>query len=61
MKWLIAIVLPPLALLLCGKPFQAVLNLGLCLFGYLPGIVHALLVVNEDRRRSSEGVTVRIE
>ncbi|MEI6036282.1 MAG: YqaE/Pmp3 family membrane protein, partial [Verrucomicrobiae bacterium] len=27
MRYLLAIVLPPVAVLLCGKPFQAILNL----------------------------------
>ncbi|MFZ4779617.1 MAG: YqaE/Pmp3 family membrane protein, partial [Terrimicrobiaceae bacterium] len=31
MRYLLAIILPPLAVLLCGKPFQAVLNLILTL------------------------------
>ncbi len=46
MLYLLAIVLPPLAVLLCGKPMQAVLNFVLtCLF-WIPGAVHALFVVN---------------
>lgn len=43
--YLIAILIPPLAVLLCGKPFQAVVNLALCCLLIVPGIVHALLVV----------------
>ena len=27
MLWLIALLFPPLAVLLCGKPFQATLNI----------------------------------
>jgi uncharacterized membrane protein YqaE (UPF0057 family) len=53
MMYLIAVLCPPLAVLLCGKPFQAVLNLILCLFLYVPGAVHALLVASDhyaDRR-----------
>jgi uncharacterized membrane protein YqaE (UPF0057 family) len=46
MRYLLAIVLPPLAVLLCGKPIQALLNLVLTLLGCLPGMVHAILVVN---------------
>ncbi len=46
MRYLLAIVFPPLAVLLCGKPLTAVLNFILwCLF-IVPGIVHGLLVVN---------------
>jgi len=53
MRYLLAIVLPPLAVLSCGKPFQAILNLVLTLCLWIPGVVHALFVVsnhNADRR-----------
>jgi uncharacterized membrane protein YqaE (UPF0057 family) len=53
MRYLVAVLLPPLAVLLCGKPFQAVLNLVLTIAGYVPGLIHALFVVHnfyEDQR-----------
>ncbi len=53
MRYFLAILLPPIAVLSCGRPFQAVLNLILTLFFWIPGAVHALLVVHdyhEDRR-----------
>jgi uncharacterized membrane protein YqaE (UPF0057 family) len=46
MRYLLAILLPPLAVLLCGKPFLAILNLLLTLCFWIPGVVHALFVVN---------------
>ena len=46
MLYLLAILLPPVAVLLCGKPFQAVLNLILTCLLWVPGVVHALFVVN---------------
>ena len=48
MLYLLAILLPPLAVLFCGKPFQALLNLIACvtLIGWIPGIIHACLVVS---------------
>ena len=46
MLYLVAIILPPLAVLLVGKPFQAIINLILTLLFYVPGLIHALLVVN---------------
>jgi uncharacterized membrane protein YqaE (UPF0057 family) len=52
-RYLIAILLPPLAVLLCGKPIQFVLNLLLTLCFWIPGTVHAILVVHsylEDER-----------
>ena len=53
MRYVLAILLPPLAVLSCGKPFQAIVNLVLTLLLWVPGVVHALLVVHEfhaDRR-----------
>ena len=53
MLYLVAILLPPLAVLLCGKPFQALINLVLTIAFYVPGLIHALFVVHnlyEDRR-----------
>lgn len=44
--YLVAILLPPLAVLMKGKPIQAALNLLLTLLGWIPGIIHAVLVVN---------------
>ena len=46
MLYLLAILLPPLAVLLCGKPFQAIINIVLTLFLWIPGIIHAMLVVS---------------
>ncbi len=46
MRYLLAILLPPVAVLLCGKPLQAVLNLVLTLLFWIPGMIHALIVVH---------------
>jgi uncharacterized membrane protein YqaE (UPF0057 family) len=46
MRFFLAIVLPPVAVLLCGKPLQALLNFFLTLCLWFPGAVHACLVVN---------------
>ncbi|HEV2125436.1 MAG TPA: YqaE/Pmp3 family membrane protein [Chloroflexota bacterium] len=48
MLYLVAILLPPLALLLVGKPFQAILALILqvTVLGWLPAAIWALFVVN---------------
>jgi len=53
MRYLLAILLPPLAVLSCGKPVQFLLNLVLTLCLWVPGAIHAILVVHayhEDRR-----------
>jgi uncharacterized membrane protein YqaE (UPF0057 family) len=52
--YLVAVLLPPLAVLLAGKPFQAILNLILSLLLYVPGLIHALFVVHNhyaDKRQ----------
>ena len=46
MRYFLAIILPPVAVLLCGKPVQFVLNIFLTLLFWIPGVVHAILVVN---------------
>jgi uncharacterized membrane protein YqaE (UPF0057 family) len=46
MRYFFAIILPPLAVLLCGKPIQFVLNIFLTLLFWIPGVIHAILVVN---------------
>lgn len=49
MRYLLAILMPPLAVLLCGKPILAVLNLALTLCFYFPGLIHALMVVSSHK------------
>ena len=46
MLYLLAILIPPLAVLLCGKPLQALFNLVLTLLLWIPGMLHALFVVH---------------
>jgi len=47
MRYLLAILLPPVAVLMCGKPIQFLLNIILTLCFWLPGAIHAILVVNK--------------
>lgn len=49
MKYLLCIFLPPLAVLNTGRPFSALLNAFLTLLFWVPGIIHAVIVVNADR------------
>ena len=48
MMYLLAIILPPLAMFLCGKPIQAVIALILqvTVLGWLPAAIWACFVVN---------------
>ncbi|MBT2647976.1 YqaE/Pmp3 family membrane protein [Bacillus sp. ISL-34] len=61
MLYLIAIAFPPLAVLLAGKPIQALLNLVLTLFFYVPGLIHAILVVHDkkaDKRMKQQAALI---
>ena len=49
MLYLLAIILPPVAVLFCGRPFMAILNCFLTLLLWVPGVVHALFIVNEHK------------
>jgi len=46
MRYLLALLLPPVAVFLCGKPIQGIINIILTLCFYVPGAIHALLVVH---------------
>ena len=46
MRYLFAILLPPVAVLMCGKPAQFLLSIVLTLCLWVPGIIHAILVVS---------------
>ncbi len=55
--YLLAVLCPPIAVLMCDKPGQAILNCLLSIFFWVPGVVHALFVVGEfkgDERRRRE-------
>lgn len=49
MLYFLAIVLPPVAVLLVGRPFQALLNLILTMIFWAPGAIHAILVVHDKK------------
>lgn len=52
--YLLAVVLPPVAVFLCGgTPSQLVLNVCLWLFGCIPGVVHAVVVVGKYNARAA--------
>jgi uncharacterized membrane protein YqaE (UPF0057 family) len=46
MLYVLAIIFPPLALLFIGRPGHALLNIPLCFLAWIPGIVHAFVVLN---------------
>jgi len=46
MRYILAIFLPPVAVFLCGKPIQGIINIVLTLAFFIPGVIHALFVVH---------------
>lgn len=49
--YLLAILLPPIAVLFAGKPFQALINFFLCFLFFFPAMIHALFVVHEAKSK----------
>ncbi|MCY4529447.1 MAG: YqaE/Pmp3 family membrane protein [Chloroflexi bacterium] len=49
MLYILAIIAPPVAVLLTGRPFTALLNLGLTFLMWIPGVIHALFVLSEHK------------
>lgn len=66
MQYLLAVVLPPVAVLIARKPLQALLNTGLCFLLFIPGVIHAWMIVSnhyQDKRKSSllEAICVSVQ
>lgn len=51
MLTVLAVLCPPLAVLLAASPTRALQNLGLTLLLYIPGVLHARSVVEQHRVR----------
>ena len=47
LRYFFCIFMPPIAVLLTGRVGSFFLSLLLTLLGYVPGVVHAILVVND--------------
>jgi uncharacterized membrane protein YqaE (UPF0057 family) len=56
MLMLLAVLCPPLAVLATGRPVATLLNIGLTLCFFVPGVLHALSIVEQhatDRRNEA--------
>ncbi|WP_227396466.1 YqaE/Pmp3 family membrane protein [Jeotgalibacillus aurantiacus] len=51
MLYILAIFLPPLAVLFTGRFGSFLLNILLTILGYIPGLIHAVIVVRDQRHR----------
>ena len=47
LRYFFCVVLPPVAVLLTGRFLSFILSLLLTLLGWIPGVIHACLVVND--------------
>ena len=60
MLYLLAVLCPPVAVMLAGKPSQVAVNLGLTLLFYFPGLLHALNLVNRHNIQQRNETLVRL-
>lgn len=51
MLYIIAVIFPPLAVLLTGRIGTALLNFVLCFFLTIPGMLHAIFVVSDHNKK----------
>ncbi len=58
MMYILAILVPPLAVLFSGKPFQAIFNVLLCCMLWLPGVIHAVVVVADKKSKQRHAETM---
>lgn len=59
MRRFLCFVMPPLAVLFCGKPFSAFFNLLMtCLF-WVPGVIHANLVLTDHLQNGNANRVVK--
>lgn len=56
MRYLLAIIFPPAAVLLFGTGGQALLNVLLTLCFWFPGAIHAVLIVRHSANQPGNGV-----
>ena len=59
MLYLLAFLLPPLAILMCGRPFLAILSIPFTLLGWFPGVIFALIVVADSAAKVCNDKIVR--
>jgi uncharacterized membrane protein YqaE (UPF0057 family) len=59
MLYLLAIICPPLACLFAGRVGSALLNLFLTLLFWIPGVIHAILVVQDAKAEKRNNKLIR--
>jgi uncharacterized membrane protein YqaE (UPF0057 family) len=62
MIYFLCIICPPLALLIRGKLGSVLLNIILCLFLYIPAVIHAILVIRaQDEENNNRKIIQAIK
>ncbi|PPA71134.1 YqaE/Pmp3 family membrane protein [Jeotgalibacillus proteolyticus] len=51
MLYILAIFLPPVAVLFTGRFGSFLLNILLTILGYIPGLIHAIIVVRDQKHK----------
>jgi hypothetical protein len=51
--------MPPLAVCLYGKPISAIFNMVLCMFFWVPGVIHALSIAGQAHESKQTKQIVR--
>jgi uncharacterized membrane protein YqaE (UPF0057 family) len=61
LRYFFCVVLPPVAVLMTGRVGSFLLSIVLTLLGWIPGIVHAALVVNDyhEEQRAARQALLR--
>jgi uncharacterized membrane protein YqaE (UPF0057 family) len=59
MRYFIALIFPPLAVLLTGRLVQLLLNIILCFLLWIPGIIHALLIVSDSKAKARNAAQLK--
>ena len=49
MLYFLAVICPPLAVLFCKRPGSFLINLILTIFFFIPGMIHAILIVADTK------------
>jgi uncharacterized membrane protein YqaE (UPF0057 family) len=60
MLTVLAVLCPPAAVIAIGKPSQGVLNLGLTLLLYFPGLLHALVIIGQYKTHQRNETLMRL-
>ncbi len=59
MRLFFCFICPPLAVAMHGKPISAIFNMLLCLFFWVPGVLHALMINDQAHAKRQTRTLVR--